>query len=448
LSLPDWKYFMPFENVAGGPRKFEPREKPSEPLPDISTLLIRTDAGNPKALLANAITMLRFDPAWSGILSFNEFSLYAVAKKSPPWEKKTGSNWTDHDDSLTADWLQHAGILVSSKVASEAVQTVARENSFHPVKDYLNSLEWDRTPRLDQWLSVYLGAADTPLIRAFGARWLISAMARIFRPGCQVDHTLLLEGPQGTRKSTALRVLAGDEWFADHISDLGSKDSRIELHGKWILEMSEMDRVRRGELERVKAFLTARSDHFRVPYGRRADDVPRSCVFAASVNDETPLTDETGNRRFWPVRCGTINIEALTQDRDQLWAEARLLHDEGAHWWLDTQELIEAASREQDDRFAEGVWDDLILAWIDEPQQRYETDGGAQLPLEPFDSTRERVTVTDVLVHAIGKSLDRLTQADRNQVARCLVHDGWKRKQDRSRGLMRGKWFYTRPNSI
>ena len=230
-------------------------------------------AGNPKALLANAITMLRFDPAWSGILSFNDFSPYAVAKKSPPWQKNSGSNWTDHDDSLTADWLQHARILVSSKVASEAVQTVARENSFHPVKDYLNSLEWDRTPRLDQWLSSYLGAEDTPLIRAIGARWLISAVARIFRPGCQVDHTLLLEGPQGTRKSTALRTLAGDEWFADHISELGSKDSRIELHGKWILEMSEMDRVRRGELERVKAFLTARSDHFRVPYGRRADDV-------------------------------------------------------------------------------------------------------------------------------------------------------------------------------
>jgi putative DNA primase/helicase len=133
-------------------------------------------------------------------------------------------------------------------------------------------------------------------------------------PGCQVDHTLLIEGPQGIQKSKSLRTLAGDEWFADHISGFGTKDSRIELAGKWIFEFSEL-RVRRGEIERVKAFLTARTDHFRLPYSRRAEDVPRSCVFAASVNDETSLTDETGNRRFWPVKCGVIDVDGIGKDR-------------------------------------------------------------------------------------------------------------------------------------
>jgi putative DNA primase/helicase len=254
---------------------------------------------------------------------------------------------------------------------------------------------------------------------------------------------LILEGPQGIRKSTALRVLAGDDWFSDHISDLGSKDSRIELHGKWILEMSEMDRVRRGDLERVKAFLTARSDHFRPPYGRRAEDVPRQCVFAASVNDDTPFTDSTGNRRFWPVRCGTIDVDSLTRDRDQLWAEAYKEYKNGSVWWLDSQSLIDAAKQEQDDRYSPGVWDDLILAWVENPTQRFETDGAAELPVTPFDSTKDRVTVADILVHAIGKPIDRCTQADHNQVSACLRHNGWKRKQS-GRGELRGKWGYVK----
>jgi putative DNA primase/helicase len=136
-------------------------------------------------------------------------------------------------------------------------------------------LAWDEVPRIERWLTTYLGAEDTVFNRAIGERWLISAVARIFQPGCQADHTLLLEGPQGIRKSTALRTLAGDEWFTDHISELGSKDSRIELHGKWIIEHPELDRIRRGELERVKAFLTSRIDNFRLPYGRRSEAVPR-----------------------------------------------------------------------------------------------------------------------------------------------------------------------------
>ena len=419
----------------------------SAKLQKVSELMIRSESGNPKPLLANAYAALKYDPQWEGVLVFNEFSLHAVTKKPTPWEKPAGSRWVDHDDSLTANWLQHYGILVNSKVAAEAVQTVAKENNFHPVRDYLTGLQWDKQPRLDHWLRTYLGAEDTAFIRAIGARWLLSAVARIFRPGCQVDHTLLLEGPQGIRKSTALRVLAGDEWFADHISDLGSKDSRIELHGKWILELSELDKVRRGELERVKAFLSARTDHFRVPYGRRAEDVPRSCVFAASTNDQTPFTDETGNRRFWPVRCESISIEKLTADRDQLWAEARKRYLEQPIWWLETQELRSAAESEQESRYDPGVWDDCIMAWIEDPKQTYETDGGAQLPIQPFDSTRDRVTIADVLVHAIGKPLERCTQTDKNQVSRCLVHEGWKRKQVR-KGPLRGQWFYFRQDAI
>ena len=253
----------------------------------------------------------------------------------------------------------------------------------------------------------------------------------------------MLEGAQGLRKSTAWRVLAGDEWFTDHISDLGNKDSRIELHGKWIVEMGELDRLRHGPLERVKAFLTTRTDHFRAPWDRRADDHPRTNVFAASTNSDKPFTDETGNRRFWPVRCGDLDIDRLNRDRDQLWAEAYKCFQDGAVWWLETGELDALARQEQDERYEPGVWDEVILPWLEDPRQRYETDGGAQLPVMPFTSTTERVTITDILVHCIGKPVEKHTQADSNQVSRCLTHNGWIRKQS-GRKAERGNWFYVR----
>ena len=193
------------------------------------------------------------------------------------------------------------------------------------MRDYLKSLKWDSEPRIERWLIDYLGVGDSEFAWAVGKRWLISAVARIFQPGCQADHTLLLEGDQGIKKSTALRVLTGADWFTDHISDLDSKDSRIDLHGKWIVELGELSAIRRSLTERVKSFLTATSDHFRPPYGRSAIDVKRQNVFAGSVNDENPFTDETGDRRFWPVRCGTIFTDKIAEHRDQIWAEDRSL---------------------------------------------------------------------------------------------------------------------------
>jgi predicted P-loop ATPase len=401
--------------------------------------------GAPKGSLARALALLRDSPEWNGVLSYNEFTLRVTTKKLAPWQKTCrGSEvWTDYHDSRTTEWLQLHDVAVQTPTTSEAVQTVAKENTFHPVRDYLQSLRWDGRARLDQWLTDYLGVPDSAFVRAVGSRWLISACARIFRPGCQVDHVLLLEGPQGIRKSTALQTLAGDDWFTDHISDLGSKDSRIELHGKWIIEFSELSAVRRGDVERIKAFLTARVDNFRMPYGRRSEAVPRSCVFAASVNDQTPFTDPTGNRRFWPVTCGTIDIVALQRDRDQLWAEAYKRFSNGEVWWLDTDELTKAAALEQEARYEPGVWDEIILRWIENPVQAKDKGQGIHIPLEPFDSEPGRVTVTDILVHAMGKRLDHQMQADMNQVVRCLTHARWKRKQVRQGSTRR--WYYVPP---
>jgi Virulence-associated protein E len=186
--------------------------------------LVVTKNGALKPLLVNAITMLRHAPEWQGVLAFDEFSLQTVTQNPAPWPQSTaGKNWSDDHDVRTAEWLQRQGIFVTSTVAAEAAQAIAKEHSFHPVRDYISRLRWDETPRIDTWLIDYLGAPDTLFVRAIGARWLISAIARVFLPGCQADHVLLLEGPQGVQKSTALRTLAGDSWFCDHVSELGSK---------------------------------------------------------------------------------------------------------------------------------------------------------------------------------------------------------------------------------
>ena len=413
-----------------------------------SLLIYRQTKGappQPERLLANAITALRYAPEWHGVLAFNEFSLQAVTLRATPWRKQVCSRWIDVDDSLATEWLQReVGVFVGSNTVAEAVQSVARENSFHPVCDYLKNLVWDKVSRVDTWLMDYLGGTDSQFIRAVGSRWLISAVARVFRPGCQADHVLLLEGPQGIRKSSALRALVGDEWFADHIADLGSKDSRLDLLGKLVIEMSELVSMRRGEIEKVKAFLTARTDHFRPPYGRRAVDVPRQNVFAASTNEEQPFVDPSGNRRFWPVGCGQIDVDGIRRDRDQLWAEAYHRFKEGEVWWLDTAELNLLAQQEQDQRYEPGVWDDIILEWADDPRRREDLSNGITIPVAPWDGSEPgKVTISDILIHAIGKDKDRLTQTDRNQVARCLTRDGWRQKQERQ-GSLRGKRFYVR----
>jgi predicted P-loop ATPase len=419
--------------------------------------LLRNDDGTAKASLANAITVLRDATEWMGVLAFNEFSLYPVTREPTPWKKPVGSNWTDVDDILTTDWCQHHKLDVTTRTVREAVQAVASGNGFHPVREFLESLKWDGTPRLDGWLSTYLGAEETDFTKAVGARWMISGVARIFEPGCRADHTLVLEGPQGIQKSTALRTLAGSEWFTDHLSDLDQKDSRIELHGVWIVEFAEFASIRRSQVNQVKSFLSAVSDYFRMPYGVRPQHVPRTNIFAASVNDETPLTDPTGNRRFWPIRCGKINIDALKRDRDQLWAEAVERYRKREPWWLETVELNQLAAEEQDARYEPGVWDQIILAWLEKPTQRIfwidnpdrrdERDAAKiAVPVEPFNSNCNEVTITDVLLHAVGKEIKYCTQADRNQVARCLASLEW--KVDRKRRAAGRPRFYRRPKSV
>ncbi len=370
--------------------------------------LLCSDTGKPKALLSNAMLALRQDPQFEGVLRFNEFSLRTEIGNEPPWERQARDRkiWADDDDRRACAWLQGHHIEVGVSVAAEAVQSVAMENAFHPVRDFLDGLVWDGEGRVDTWLTRYLGARPGHYPSAVGRRWLISAIARILQPGCKADCALILEGDQGLKKSSAAAVLGG-EWFTDEIDELGTKDASLQTCGVWIIELSELDSMSKSEASRIKAFMSRSTDRFRPPYAHLIES-PRQCVFIGTVNHSSYLRDETGARRFWPVECHSIDLKALEEDRDQLWAEAVTLYREGCPWWLNTDHLIQAAGIEQQSRYERDPWDEPIRDYLSAPG-------------------RSETSVADLLTACLHKDRALWSQSDFNRVARCLKSQGWER---------------------
>ena len=388
--------------------------------PKSNSRLIVNDNGTPKALLANAIIALRTAPAFEGVLAFDQFTLEVVALKPPPWPSPSAGTWTDHEERLVTVWLQHRGIYVSVAVAGEAVQVVARDHLRHPVREYLESLKWDGTKRIDSWLSLYLGVRCSDYAAAVGARWLISAVARIYEPGTKADCCLILEGVQGLGKSRSLRILGGN-WFTDEIADLGSKDAAMQARGVWIIELGELDAMSRSETASVKAFMSRSTDRFRPPYGRHLLESPRQCVFCGSVNKKEYLKDETGGRRFWPVACTCARIVELEQDRDQLWAEALVAYRGKRAWWIDSPEVNRLAEEQQRERYETDPWDVLITEFI---------------------SKRDDVSVAEVLEQCIGKKREMWAPVDQMRVGKSLVSLGWVRFRTGPRDKPRSLWAF------
>lgn len=379
--------------------------------------------GLPYGNVANIVTVLRAANEWKGILRYDEFRQRVRLVGRSPWgAKDENRDWQDVDDTRAMDWFQRQGINIeSSRTMAAGVDSVARENGFHPVRDYLTGLRWDGQPRLDLWVPAILGAEDTPYHRAIGARWMISAVARIMEAGCKADCAIILEGEQGILKSTALGVLGG-AWFTDEIAEFGNKDASMQVSGAWIIEIAELDAMSKAEVHKVKAFMSRRIDRFRMPYAARVDEFPRQCVFAGTVNMNDYLRDETGGRRFWPIACGEIDIEQLREMRDQLWAEAAHRFNDGENWWIDTPELLAASKEEQAGRYSADAWQILIDDWL---------------------IGHGETTVTELLRDCLQLAKDRWGQTEQNRVSRCLKALGWERRQRRE-GRNRS-WVYFSP---
>ncbi len=427
-----------------------PELKPESP-PPVAVIgwknsLLKSENGNIKPILANAIAALRHCPTWQDAFGFDEFAVRTVALKPVPWNPAPHV-WSETEDTLVREWFQLEGIFVSREDVGLAIEAVAKERCFHPVKQYLEDLQWDGEARIDRWLEDYFGAGTDPdagvrYSSAVGKRWLISAVARIMRPGCKADCCLILEGPQGIKKSTALKMLAGD-WFADEIADLGSKDAAMQTFGVWIIELAELDAMSRAETSKIKAFMSRDMDRFRPPYGRRLVEQPRQCVFAGSVNHSTYLKDETGGRRFWPIACGTIDIDSLARDRDQLWAEAVIRFKAGDTWWLESADLACLAAGAQASRYDEDIWDKKV--------QDFSRDRvlAGRLPAagltQPESDGLRSVSIAEVLEFCLAKRPGQWTRGDEMRVSRGLKSGGWERFKDRKLGWRYKHAEYSQP---
>lgn len=388
---------------------------------DWRDLLLLDKHSRPKKNLANVITILLNADGWKGALVHDDFAMRVMLMHPTPAHAGQHDTyprqWRDADDILTAEWLQREWLLdVTSSLATEAVLAVAQRNHIHPVRAYLEGIVWDGVVRLNTWLHDYLGVDQSEYSAAVGAKWLVQAVARILRPGCQADAMLILEGVQGAKKSTVLEAMTGREWFTDQIADLAQgKEPSQDLAGKWVVEIAELDAMRRADNSRIKSFLTRRTDHFRASYGRHAEDRPRQCVFAGTTNHGAYLSDETGARRFWPVEVGAINVEAVRRDRDQLWAEAVARFDSGEVWYLDRAELIDAASAQQDARYQSDALEDPIAAWLKSPRT------------EMLIATGGRITMAALLGDALGLDKVKWGMSEQIRVGRAMTRLGWRK---------------------
>lgn len=339
--------------------------------------LARTENGSLIAHMQNVELILGNDERWAGVIAFSAFSSKIVKLRTPPYGGGTG-DWGDIDDIRVMKWLaQQYNLRVKASSVIEAVSVVAHDHAFHPVRNYLNKLEWDRVPRLDTWLNTVMGVAQSGYSAKVGKRWMISAVARVMRPGCKADSVMILEGGQGEGKSTAMSIL-GSDWFMDTPFALGDKDGFQAIRGKWIIELGELDSFNKAESTKAKQFFSASTDTYRESYGRRTNDVPRQCVFVGTTNQDEYLKDATGNRRYWPVACTKVDLEQLREIRDQLWAEAMFCYEAGEIWWVNRDETA-MFSEAQDERFVVDEWEGPILNWLEESQIGETTSGSEVL---------------------------------------------------------------------
>ncbi|MFP3614982.1 VapE family protein, partial [Paraburkholderia sp. SIMBA_050] len=381
--------------------------------------LARSEKGTLLPTLGNVHLILANHKAWQGVIAQDDFAGRVVKRRVPPFQQGELGEWSDMDDIRCVLWLsQSYGIAVRQDIVMSAVLLVADQHHYHDVREYLEGLVWDGTPRVRSWPTKYLHVADSEYVQLAGMKWMIAAVARVMQPGCKADNVLILEGKQGWGKSTALEVLAGKPWYTNSPIRIGEKDTYAVMAGKWIIELAELDSLNKSDSSAAKSFFATETDRFRNFYGKRATDVHRQGVFAGSVNFDTYLKDESGNRRYWPIRVGgPVDIEALRRDRDQLWAEAVHLYRRRVIWHV-TEEERPLFEIEQTERYEGDVYEDKIARAIE------------------YSS---RTTMEEILADVLKLDTSKWTLPEQRRVGKALKSLGWVRKRE-STGK-RG-WYY------
>lgn len=381
------------------------------------TVLDKTKAG-PRSTLANAVTVLQKDPIWGPAVFWYDDFLDRVLTVVNGVTRE----WRDDDDTRVTVYLQQSVQMftISESQVASAVRYVAKQRVRNCVRDYFSSLKWNGTPVLATAFETYWGAPITlqqpaPYLRAISANFILGMVARVQHPGCQLDNMVVFEGDQGIGKSRALRALGG-AWYMLAAESVTHKDFFQSFPGKLLVEIGEMEAFSRAERERVKLAISTPSDRYRSSYGRRAEDHPRQCVFVGTTNRADYGNDDTGLRRFWPVKCGSVDVPGLLAARDQLFAEAVARIRANESWWttptLDTLAV-------QRDRQHEDVWTTRVLDWV---------------------VGRPNVTIEEVLEGAVKMRVADMTRTEQVRVGGILRLAGWEPKTVRREGLPMRAW--------
>jgi hypothetical protein len=399
-----------------------------------------------KPRFANLLILVKHvkaTPTWNSALRHNELTgEHEILGAWPPTndQKNTPRPFDDPEDTYRAAmYFQGQGFAkTGEKLTFSTVAAIALEHKYHPIRNYLNGLQWDHVERVRGLFQNYFSAELPPeseqperdrhvaYLEHISTCFMVGAVARVMQPGCKHDHVPVIVDPkQGTGKSLALRALCPDPaWFTDNLpTRLQDKDTKDALRGKWIVELSEMPHAGQAA-EHLKAFLSSPTDRYRPAYGRVTRDFPRQCALIGTAN-RLELLDETGNRRIWPfASSGQVDVDGIEKDRDQLWAEALTLYRQGVRWWLPPN--IEPIAHEKQAEFQKtDVWDDLIEEWA---KKRGDN---------PF-------TMADLFAKGTGIADFRdtiLTEtADEMRASKCLIRLGFSKKQCTVNGK-KGRWW-------
>ena len=303
-----------------------------------------------KSTAKNIICILENDPMLAGHLWHDLFSGFDLVKNGLPWDRKA-AQWGNRDDANLRIYLEeNYGVSGKDKI-KDATAAVLTRHKFHPIREYLNGLQWDGVERLDRLIIDYIGAEDTPLNRAMTRKHFTAAVARVMSPGCKYDYCLIVAGAEGIGKSTLFSVLGGS-WFSDSVVTMEGTKGMEQMRNGWVIELPELTSIKRSDVESVKAFISRQDDIYRQAYGTVVEKHPRQCVFCGTTNERYFLKGDTGNRRFWVIavnadlrKYGNYR-EALIEDRDQIWAEAVERWKEGEPLYLSPEMEAEAKQRQ------------------------------------------------------------------------------------------------------
>ena len=299
----------------------------------------------------NLLLILRNDEAYANF-AYNEMARMVEVTGGVSWDRPNGNRfWLDSDSNALKADLDIRYTSFSTRNHDVAFSKIAMERKFNPIKDYLDGLPaWDGVERVPNLLIKYMNAEDTEYVRTVTRKTFSAAVARIYRPGIKFDSLLVLDGEQGIGKSSLFRELVGEEYFSDslQLSDIDGKTAAEKIQGSWIIEIAELAGMKKAEIEKVKAFLSSSDDKYRPSYGKVVESHPRSCILVATVNGQEGYLRDI---RFWIVKLKQTEqkkeYDISSDEKDQIWAEAKYYYENGEKLYLENAELIKAAAEVQ-----------------------------------------------------------------------------------------------------